>query len=438
MNVLTESGAEHGHHGHVPIDWLQAAPYGATILELLSSLSIAGFLFYRYVVWGLGRRQDPVYFTPCDERRLYAAAFVGMSAAALIRFWASGAFANESGLKLILVVWLMLLSVRGERSSRTLFAAKAAVAAALLALQSMEAAGIPSPDGWQAAVAAALRLLAAGAWFGGLFGVTTTVRQAMGNRLASHYIPLMPVVRRYAAAALIAAATMAGSAVVLAMLRLSEGNELVGTTFGALRWTELLLLLGLLVIGVIHRSVLVPRASADAAEMPAFESRRLRTLFSVVRVEGAIACLLFAMLVATTYAPSPNSDEASPSVYWHVMGEEAHMSYRIAFDGRGAATYRLDVWLRTGSGAPTGVDVAMRRAGERQAPLRIPFVYAEGGPDPYGFPGFDKHTYTYETWGDSGLGAGDWEVRVVIHDAPGRPFEYAKTVTVPQADDDNS
>ncbi|WP_391575114.1 hypothetical protein, partial [Cohnella sp.] len=140
----------------------------------------------------------------------------------------------------------------------------------------------------------------------------------------------------------------------------------------------------------------------------------------------ALSLTVVAMLLSALIPRNSSSDQLlKEPVYWHVMGTEAHMSLRIG----AAATeqsVRLDVWLPSGLGRPASVDVRLGREGSRQA---VQLLYKQGGPDPYGFEGFDK--YTYEARGRYIDEPGAWSIKVTIVDETGKSYAYSRDELIP-------
>ncbi|OBR66202.1 hypothetical protein A7K91_20975 [Paenibacillus oryzae] len=151
-----------------------------------------------------------------------------------------------------------------------------------------------------------------------------------------------------------------------------------------------------------------------------------RKSFAIIMLTAA--CVLIVLLLtgpALTRFASGGAVLKEP-VYWHVMGKDAHMSLRIRQEKGGKQALRLDVWLPAGLGEPGSAAVSLRRDGETS---EVPLQYVKGGPDPYGFEGFDK--YTYESAGrfinDSGL----WLLKVDVTDSADGTYSYEKEENIP-------
>lgn len=112
---------------------------------------------------------------------------------------------------------------------------------------------------------------------------------------------------------------------------------------------------------------------------------------------------------------------------WHVMGEKAHMSFRMKPDSKGQ-TFKLDVWLPTGMGEPESVSVQLEQQSEEKSQIELPMKLLSGGPDPYGFKGFDK--YTFSAKDNIFTEEGKWSISIVITDSKGQVFQYEKSIAV--------
>jgi hypothetical protein len=144
-------------------------------------------------------------------------------------------------------------------------------------------------------------------------------------------------------------------------------------------------------------------------------------------VRFSLSLTVLVMLVsALVSTPVPGGSVLKEPIYWHVMGQEAHMSLRIReWSGRGQQV-RLDIWLPSGTGNPVSAEVALRRD---EKGVKVPILYKEGGPDPYGFEGFDK--YTYESEGNYMAGSGSWTIEVVVTDGRQKRHTYEKVEVIP-------
>lgn len=136
--------------------------------------------------------------------------------------------------------------------------------------------------------------------------------------------------------------------------------------------------------------------------------------------------VLVLLLSALITSPAPGGGVLKEPIYWHVMGEEAHMSLRIREQNGGGQHVRLDIWLPSGLGKPISAEVTLYH---EELAVEVPVLYKEGGPDPYGFEGFDK--YTYEVDGRFIAASGSWTMKVVVIDENLEQFAYEKIEVIP-------
>lgn len=150
-----------------------------------------------------------------------------------------------------------------------------------------------------------------------------------------------------------------------------------------------------------------------------------RSIAIIILIAAGCLVALFLAKPALTRFASGGGVLKEP-VYWHVMGKDAHMSLRIRDEKRGKQTLRLDIWLPTGLGEPGAAAVALQRNGLR---TEVPLHFAEGGPDPYGFEGFDK--YTYESAGRFINESGSWILKVDVTDSANGTYSFEKEENIP-------
>lgn len=146
---------------------------------------------------------------------------------------------------------------------------------------------------------------------------------------------------------------------------------------------------------------------------------------------GLALAVLVCLAAALFGGPALSRFASGPAVlqepvYWHVMGTDAHMSLRIREAKGGVQQVKLDMWLPEGVGAPKDANVYLR-SGERT--VDVPLLYVGGGPDPYGFEGFDK--YTYESEGAFLDKAASWIMEVRVTDVNGANYAYDRTEEIP-------
>jgi len=323
-----------------------------------------------------------------------------------------------------LLALALLAAARFLKGGRAL-TVKTAAALAISASFPLTGHAFAISEGAGAAILSHLvHLSLASVWYGGLVGIYAAVRPSDGQ--PGNWDAVHAMIRRFSKVALPAVLIMAASGIVLALLRLDGWKALTGSEYGRLVLLKALILLSVVAIGAWHRLVLIPRmADAGAGGGPDAMAQRRFALAIRTEIFLAAALILLAGMLATT--PPPEKSLQFESVYWHEMGENAHMTFRVNA-GPGGQIYRLDVWLPEGTGAPASVEARMAKTENPDAAFTIPYEYRAGGPDPYGFPGFDK--YIYDVSGDWLKEHGEWIVTIRITDAAGNILRYNKTISV--------
>ncbi|MFB9274418.1 hypothetical protein [Cohnella cellulosilytica] len=142
----------------------------------------------------------------------------------------------------------------------------------------------------------------------------------------------------------------------------------------------------------------------------------------------SLSLTVVVLLVSALFSRSvPLEGALREPLYWHVMGIDAHMSLRVSpSKGASGQLVRLDIWLPSGMGKPASAEVSLGREERR---MTVPLSFKEGGPDPYGFEGFDK--YTYEAEGSYIDANGVWKLEVAVVDEAGKSYAYEKEEVLP-------
>jgi hypothetical protein len=141
---------------------------------------------------------------------------------------------------------------------------------------------------------------------------------------------------------------------------------------------------------------------------------------------GAFLLVVLSLVLASILNPSSKAISFEP-YNWHQMGSKAHMSFRIKPEAN-AQSFRLDVWLPTGMGAPVQVSVQLREQKDQAASIELPMTFVSGGPDPYGFEGFDKYTYSAKELVFTEYG--EWKLNLAITDAGKEVHQYEKEISL--------
>ncbi|MDF2658018.1 MAG: copC [Paenibacillus sp.] len=450
-----EHGHDHGDGSHEPIDWRSFAGHALRIADVLAVVALTGFLFFRNAVWGRIRGAAPAPFSERNEKRLSLFVALILLAAGTIQVWLLAERLSESGMYPIgeragMIVsstlfgasaWLrpagalliFMLAFAPERDRKWADWLKAFAACGLVMTFPLTGHAFASESGkWLAVFSHTLHMLASALWFGGLTGLFATTLAAWER--AAIWTELDALITRFSAFALPLIGAVAASGLWLTVIRLEGWADLINSWYGRLVLVKIGILLGVLVIAAFHRVRFMPRIRAVMSGSAASErTKALRSFVFGVRAEIVLAAALFILAGMLSTTPPPAVGAGMEPVYWHEMGERAHMSIRISSGGNGQQTVRLDAWLPSGTGAPIRTELLLEAKIGEQAndqlslPLQVPLSFVEGGPDPYGYEGF--HKYTYEAIGNfMAAGVEQWGITVRITDSLHQTFTYDKHV----------
>ena len=440
-----------GHeHDMVEGEWRKALHIMLRLIDIAAVTWLAGMFFFRTSIWGGRRPGAPLIVTLQAEKWSAAAAclllvatgslhvwlladqlggLAGQSTGALVPTVISSTLVGQMALLRPLLALLWLVLAFAPASSAWLSAALRTAAAVGLMATFPLTGHAASGDGRFVAIAAHIvHLAAAAVWVGGLAGLFAVIRH--NRHTAAHIEPqhIQAMIRKFSAIALPTIVLVALAGAALTIIRLDSWQQLFQSGYGRLIVIKLLLVIVVAAIGYYHRRVLIPRAAAAASEVATPEGEAAlagahRRSGLAVRVEISIAVLLLVFAVLLSSTPPPLAWSPGEPLRWHVMGEQAHMTLRLTQDSPNEQSLTLDVWLPTGQGEASYIQV---RAVKGETEVDIPFALKAAGADPYGFEGFDK--YTYDAQGEFLPKAGNWAFTVVIDDAQGQRFNYERTV----------
>lgn len=438
----TDRAHAEGRHDHGGSHGLMIA---LRILDIIVSASLAGMLFFRYMLWR-GEENALAGFSLRAERMTAAAAALiwlvsGWARLSMLSEQLGGmpfyTLASETTIGKIAVLrpagalFLLLLAFAPARERLWANRVKRLAIAGLIATFPLTGHAYASVNGAAAAVLShALHMGAAAVWFGGLAGLLALT---FGRHAAD---VLNRTAVRFSAWALPCMALIIGSGAWLSFARLSAWHELLSTDYGRLVAAKLGLMLLVLAISALHKLLFMPRIAKSAAEGDASGDARglaaSRRLMLGVRLEVLLAVCLFGLagwLSSTSPPPEAAGQKEQEPFYWHVMGEQAHMSVRISNeDPSGKQQIRLDVWLPEGMGEPADATMAVAGGDAGSAsvtwPAAIPLELQPLEEEEFEFPGFTKYTYRAEGVFD-GL-ASQALLTVDIRDSAGNDFHYEK------------
>ncbi|WP_139995885.1 copper resistance CopC/CopD family protein [Paenibacillus paridis] len=419
---------EHEHKGVRP-----ATMIVLRVLDVLAGVFVAGILFFRYVIWREDADAAPYGFSQAAEKMVICGAGIiwlisgldrlstlseqldGVSLYAL----ASGTMIGKvAALRPVLAILILLLAFAPVRERAWANPLKFAVAAAVIVSFPLTGHAYASLNGAALAITAhAVHMGAAAIWFGGLAGLLSLTFHSGGlDRLNQ-------TAARFSVWALPSMAFILVSGIWLSVARLSGWSQLIDTDYGQLILAKIIFMLLVLVIAALHKLVFMPRIAEKGAS---------RGLLIGVRAEVLLAVVLFVLagwLSSTSPPEAAAETKLTEPIYWHVMGEKAHMSLRISEDGKSEQqAARLDVWLPEEMGAPVSVAAALQLdgegsgAGERQ--ISIPLKLDPPALEKFEFPGFKK--YTYRGVGDFVEDRREGMLLVDIQDEAGNSFHYER------------
>ncbi|MBD2868993.1 hypothetical protein [Paenibacillus arenilitoris] len=407
LDGWAEGASDHEHlHAAAEIEW-------AALLDTLKGIAASGAvmllggigLFTSFIWPGSGAGEAPAGVVRLER---WAAAVM------LITIILSDTTGSSAPLKMgAAAVWLLFALYQRPRPLAA-GVIKGACALALLALFHLEGANT-SLSAAAGAFSGVLLAVSASVWLGGGLSLYVALPslEEQGetiNRLFS----------RFAKASRLALGGAVVSSIADLALRLFAAAGQADPLTRALLPLKLLFLAGIawLAFSGLRRW----RSGGDdrwAIRLFRFR-QRLRFALSLTAIAVVIAACTPSPLGSVLRIPQE-------PVYWHVMGTEAHMSLRLNQNRGNEAgqRIRLDVWLPGGMGEPAMVEVALQHGDSR---IAVPVAFKSGGPDPYGFEGFDK--YSYEAAGVYISEQGEWRMTVEVTDGERNRHSYEKTEVI--------
>lgn len=401
-----ESDAD-GEHHHAGGTGLMAA---LRILDVIASAFIAAQLFFRYFIWRDSELAAPFGFSMKAERLLTASTAILWIITGL---WRLSMLSNDLGglplsalasgtmvgkiavLRPVAAMLLLLLAFAPERERLFATAVKIAAAAAIILTFPLTGHAYAAANGALAAVIGhAVHMAAAGIWLGGLAGLLSLTHASYASSV------LNGAAGRFSVCAFPSMMLIIVSGVWMSASRLSSWKQLVDEDYGRLIAVKTILLLLVLAVAALHRLVFMPRLAKAKSEGGA-AAPALRGLIVGVRAEIVLAAGLFILagMLSTASPPSEEAQASNTPFYWHVMGEDAHMTLRIDEDNDKDSQFaRLYVWLPEELGAPEEVAavVALQPAeGQTQeGRQRLPLALQPAEAEPTAYPGVTKYSYT--------------------------------------------
>jgi putative copper export protein/methionine-rich copper-binding protein CopC len=412
------------------------------VLVVLGIIVIVGFISFRYIVLGERYANVSKMFSNRNERMLLWAVAVLIVITTGIQVWiladqlswngdypvwervrliiSSTMIGTASWLLLVLI--LLLIALTHYTLHRRMVWLKLFAAAGLLLFFPLTGHAYAAGAGARITIPShIIHMLTAGIWFGGLFGLLTLTYR---RNEPINWTDFDQIIRKFSIIALPTLLLTAVSGIVLTVYQLPSWSALLTSPYGRLVVMKSVLLLSIFGIAAVHRYVLIPRMQQNGGILASF-NRAIR-----FEVFIAVIIVVLAGLLSTTALPAKAM--SMESVYWHEMGDGAHLSFRMNDSLTAYQQYRVDVWLPTDIGSPDEVLVTvMLNNEEEKLEASIPLVLQSAGPDPFGFEGFDKFTYT--ATGDYMEQVGVWTVKISIIQENQRIFDYMKDIIISKA-----
>lgn len=446
--LSTESMLAADHvHGAESSDWKVTLVTLLRIVEVFMAIVIVGWLSFRIIMWGEVRGNPPMLFSEQSERWLAICALLTFMLSGVIHVWIVAeefsSFASTSLLdtmttvltstilgriawiRPLLVGVLLALTFVPSRYRNRSAIVKSIVAIILVFTFPLtgHAFGISSGK-FIAMISHLLHIVAGGIWFGGLFGLLVTTGRK--HRVALTMNDTNAMIRRFSRIALPLMLMVITSGVILAVTRLYNWQQLFQTTYGQIIIVKSLLLLLVLVIAGFHRRIFMPRIEAASQRGEEEQTKAKRRFHNGVRIEISLAILLILFAGMLSSTSPPEEGITGEPIYWHVMGDQVHMSLRMDFKSATEQIIGLDIWLKAGEGEPQDVQVSVDNKAEK---VVIPVALRSGGADPFGFEGFNK--YSYNVQGEFLTEPGSWTFNVDFKDQAGNTYPYEKIFRIP-------
>lgn len=439
-NMIGHSGDHDAEHQS---DWRTVIYTLLRIVEVIAAACMVAFLYARYVLWSRADESAiPKLLSKRSERLLFIGAAIALGATGFFHVWllaeqlstfemSSGSTLYQKILSATMVgraAWLrpalaalmLLLAYAPQRDERWVAPLKWLMALLLTVLYPLTGHANASPLFSAAVLSHIVHIWTAAIWFGGLMAIISATLKNSFPIVEEQQQALHGMIKRFSRAALPIIILLAATGIILSLQRLNAWTELAGSSYGRLVLLKTLLLVAVIGIGAYHRFALMPRM-AQGMGKGAADSSFARPFVQAVRIEALLALAAFIVAGMLSSTAPPEQPAYAEPVYWHVMGDKAHMSMRIKPEEQ---AYQLDVWLPTGMGAPTLIEVQAKGDSGQGEVQDIPFAFNKGGPDPYGYEGFDKYTYLSKAPVPA---VGDiWDMTIVITDPTGEKHRYEK------------
>jgi len=236
-----------------------------------------------------------------------------------------------------------------------------------------------------------VHLFAASVWAGGLLYIAVHWRKRRDEAL--RFLP------RFSGWALSSLLLLVATGAILTFAFLPRLHYVLYTQWGILLLAKIALVLLVVAVGALLRRRLKKQGSAMNA---------------LLKTDFALMLVITAVVGVFTYLnPTPLNEP----LYWHEIGEKAHMTVEITPNAPGKNDIYVQVWTREQLPAPKYVQLKLTpRDGEDTPPIEVPIeAVALDAEQPSLFEGF--RVYAYEAEGPYLPFPGKWEAEIRIMDA---------------------
>ena len=404
---LRDDAEHHGGHLHGSgIDAQTVIFYAARVWFFAAMLILGGLNLWKLLhAWTpeAGRRLRRLTVTAQRNLLLAVLVYAGLELPQLLpSFRAEDWLAlAETGIGQARLAELLLAVISFALLGKNRFA-DAAWTIAFLAAESAAGHASSAARAWAAMAADFAHLTAAALWTAGLLLLIAQWRRHKQDALA-----FMPA---FSGAALASVAALAVTGAIIALQLLPSPEYVTFTIWGRLLVAKIAAVLLVVLTAALIRMRLRKNTQGG----------RVRALLWTDL--GLAALITGIAAVFTTLQPVPSNEP----LYWHEMGEEAHMTLEIAPNEPGMNDISLSVWLPDDQAEPGQVTLRLLSADSGlDAPIDVPLVSRAPTDDTDWFPGFLRHDYSAS--GPFLPHAGEWQAEVRVVDGKGTEFVYRKS-----------
>jgi len=152
----------------------------------------------------------------------------------------------------------------------------------------------------------------------------------------------LPILNRFSRIAALAVGVLALTGLALAIVQLEKPEALVGTGYGLILSTKLVLVTGLLALAALNRFRLTPALARNETQTPALRRSIL--------LEGAIAVAILAVVAGWRFTPPPRTILPETPLAIHIHTDKAMFQVLVSPGKAGANDFVLQ--LMTGDATP--------------------------------------------------------------------------------------